>query len=564
MSNDPNDCTDAELLARFRDRQDESAFAELVKRHGPMVQATGRRILYGDGTADESDVLQATFLALARSAGRIKNGSAIPGWLHKAAVRSGLALKNKSSRMATEDSGILESSVADDVDPATAVITEESMQALDEELLRLPETIRAAVVLCNLEGLSQNEAAGQLGVPPSTLKARLRKGHRLLGRRLAVRGIGLPAAGIAAWIASCAGEAGAVGATTAATLSHAASVLSLSPSSAGVLVSAEVLQISLQVSKRSRLPTAAAAVLAILLFAFFTLNASFGGVTTAVDLVGIPKGESLLVDDFEDGSITDGSPTTWLLSPTFEQWHGDSGEAYLENGSLVMTTEGATPVVRPIDLPPVRPDDRVSIRAQFRMLDPGIVPLGFNPNTGGRIFPDGSIDVVANGAVMIEGRTDLRPLREDVVMQIDITGWQRQVITMRVWRPGEPMPSAPTLSIAIPGVVLDPLLGLNGAAGGAPGWDRFPVTTVAYRYAIISFGRQTAFCGRRTPLTHRTLATGCGRDRPTPFLSRADFTTRPDPFLAPGECSCFATCIPSPSLDAHCSNRLKRRHPSLS
>ena len=54
--------TDTQLLIRFQDGQDQHAFAELVRRYGPMVMATGRRVLGNEDDAEE--VFQATFLAL--------------------------------------------------------------------------------------------------------------------------------------------------------------------------------------------------------------------------------------------------------------------------------------------------------------------------------------------------------------------------------------------------------------------------------------------------------------------------------------------------------------------
>lgn len=64
------DAADADLLDRFADRSDEAAFAALLRRHGPMVLAVGRRILAREH--DVEDVFQATFLLLARQARSIR------------------------------------------------------------------------------------------------------------------------------------------------------------------------------------------------------------------------------------------------------------------------------------------------------------------------------------------------------------------------------------------------------------------------------------------------------------------------------------------------------------
>src|SRR5262249_56412852 len=63
-----------------------------------------------------------------------------------------------------------------------------------EELARLPESLRGPILLCYLDGLTQDEAADRLGVPKGTLKGRLQRGRDALRRRLARRG--MAAAGV--------------------------------------------------------------------------------------------------------------------------------------------------------------------------------------------------------------------------------------------------------------------------------------------------------------------------------------------------------------------------------
>src|ERR1700730_14378747 len=78
---------DAVLLARFAEARDEAAFATLVWRHGALVWQTCRHIL-GD-TPDAEDAFQATFLALARKAGRFPV-EGLAGWLHHVARQAAL------------------------------------------------------------------------------------------------------------------------------------------------------------------------------------------------------------------------------------------------------------------------------------------------------------------------------------------------------------------------------------------------------------------------------------------------------------------------------------------
>src|SRR5258708_34662149 len=80
-----DDGADGEVLQGFMAGRDGAAVAELVRRHGPMVYGTCRRIS-GNG-ADADDAFQATFFVLARSAGRIRAADAVGAWLHGVAVK---------------------------------------------------------------------------------------------------------------------------------------------------------------------------------------------------------------------------------------------------------------------------------------------------------------------------------------------------------------------------------------------------------------------------------------------------------------------------------------------
>src|SRR5262249_31065322 len=63
----------------------------------------------------------------------------------------------------------------------------ELLQALDEELARLPARYREPLVLCYLEGLTRDQAAARLGVPAATLRSQVERGRLKLGDALARR-----------------------------------------------------------------------------------------------------------------------------------------------------------------------------------------------------------------------------------------------------------------------------------------------------------------------------------------------------------------------------------------
>jgi RNA polymerase sigma factor (sigma-70 family) len=184
--------SDANLLKRFVRQRDESAFAALVARHGAMVLRVCRRVL-GD-VQDAEDAFQATFLILARKAGTLKQPEALPGWLHGVARRVALKARMKSSGRSTSDLPPCDTLPGAIPDPLTQLSARELLAIVDEEVQRLPKAQRSAVLLCCLEGHTQEEAARMLGWTPGSVKGRLERGRRRLQERLLRRDIALSAA----------------------------------------------------------------------------------------------------------------------------------------------------------------------------------------------------------------------------------------------------------------------------------------------------------------------------------------------------------------------------------
>jgi RNA polymerase sigma factor (sigma-70 family) len=187
--------SDAQLLERFARDRDETAFAALVQRHGALVLGVCRRVLHHQ--QDAEDAFQATFLTLARRAGAVRWRESVGGWLHRVAHRiAGRARRDAGRRRAQE-----RRAPRPERGDALAEITGREMLALlDEGLLALPDKYRTPLVLCYLEGKTQDEAARWLGWPRGTLKARLERGRVLLHRRLARRGVALSAPLLAAGV----------------------------------------------------------------------------------------------------------------------------------------------------------------------------------------------------------------------------------------------------------------------------------------------------------------------------------------------------------------------------
>jgi RNA polymerase sigma factor (sigma-70 family) len=181
--------TDSQLLDRFLTRVGDDAkdaFAALVHRHGPTVQGVCRRML--PAAHDAEDAFQATFLVLARRAASIKRREQLGSWLYGVAVRTAKEARRRAARQREIERQMMNVSRFESEPPEDR---NDLVLLLDEELYRLPERYRAALVACELEGKSRREAAGQLGIPEGTLSTHLARGRKLLRERLLRRGLTL-------------------------------------------------------------------------------------------------------------------------------------------------------------------------------------------------------------------------------------------------------------------------------------------------------------------------------------------------------------------------------------
>jgi RNA polymerase sigma factor (sigma-70 family) len=180
--------SDCDLLRRFRESREGDAFARLLQRHGPMVLALARRVLH-DAQAAE-DIFQAVFLTLARKASSIRRPEALACWLHGVTLRMALRAKHSRLRQRRRETHAPAAPPPTPLDELTAA---ELLAVLDAELHALPEIYRGPLLLCYLEGLSQEEAGRRLGCSAGAVKGRLERGRARLQVRLQKRGLALPA-----------------------------------------------------------------------------------------------------------------------------------------------------------------------------------------------------------------------------------------------------------------------------------------------------------------------------------------------------------------------------------
>jgi RNA polymerase sigma factor (sigma-70 family) len=187
--------SDAELLDRFemhRDSGAQAAFAALVERHGPMVLRVCRDTL--GNAADAEDAFQATFVVLARRAGAIRCRESVGPWIYGVALRVAACSRKDRARRRDRERRVAGMVARNEPDAAQLDVA----PAVHEEVGRLPDKYRAAVVLCYLEGLTHEQAASQLGWPVGTVRSRLAWAREKLRSRLVRRGLAPSAALISA------------------------------------------------------------------------------------------------------------------------------------------------------------------------------------------------------------------------------------------------------------------------------------------------------------------------------------------------------------------------------
>jgi RNA polymerase sigma factor (sigma-70 family) len=182
----PGDGLTVTLLARFVDSErdtGELAFAELVARHGPMVLRVCRMILRN--ADDAEDAFQATFMVLARQSRSIRERGSAASWLHGVARRVALSARSAAARRRAHERRAAEMTMPSSDDAGGNDLGD----VLHQEIERLPEKYRKAIVLCELEGLTEGQAAQRLEWPIGTVRTRLRRGRERLRGHLLRRGV---------------------------------------------------------------------------------------------------------------------------------------------------------------------------------------------------------------------------------------------------------------------------------------------------------------------------------------------------------------------------------------
>lgn len=176
---------DADLLGRFV-AGDRGALETLYWRHAERVWRFGRHF---SGSPDGAeDIVQETFLRVARSAGTFNGRSRFTTWLYAVARSAALDLAAKTAKTPPVAGDDLVAQVpSSNPGPADRAATAESREVVRQAVAGLPENERLAVVLCGLQELSIREAAQALDWGESRVKTTLYRARRRLRDALSPR-----------------------------------------------------------------------------------------------------------------------------------------------------------------------------------------------------------------------------------------------------------------------------------------------------------------------------------------------------------------------------------------
>jgi RNA polymerase sigma factor (sigma-70 family) len=279
--------TDGELLGGFLNHNAEADFAELVRRHGPMVWGACRRAL--PDKSDAEDAFQTVFLVLVQRGKRLVGSSCLGPWLHRVAIWTTRNVRRLNARRLARRESLHEQL------PISSINVDLSLD-LDTALMSLPEKFRSSIVLCHLLGFSRADAAAQLGCAERTLSSWLSRGLAQLRRKL--RGLdpvkALSVAGVA------------VPAALAESAVHAAASLQAAAATASVL-SPTISQLVEGVLRMFWVKKATA--VSVAMFAMFAFGVGIGVSTHQLapaasgDEKGAVSQTQVLVEQFADGEF---------------------------------------------------------------------------------------------------------------------------------------------------------------------------------------------------------------------------------------------------------------------
>ena len=163
-------------------------FAQIVSEHSSFVYNVAYRMMGNPDDADE--VVQDAFLSAYRARDRFRGDAKVTTWLYRIATNAALMRLRKNSRkkeVSTDPSEVCRRiDRADWADaPDRAALNNELSEEIRRRIAELPEDMKVAVILRDVQGLRNDEVARVLEISTAALKARLHRGRVMLRIKLA-------------------------------------------------------------------------------------------------------------------------------------------------------------------------------------------------------------------------------------------------------------------------------------------------------------------------------------------------------------------------------------------
>ncbi|CAN5749198.1 MAG: ECF RNA polymerase sigma-E factor [Chromatiales bacterium USCg_Taylor] len=180
---------DAQLVKRVQ-KGDKKAFDLLVLKYQQRIIKLVSR--YVRDPTDALDVAQDTFLKAYRALPNFRGDSAFYTWLYRIAINTAKNYLVTQSRRPTEsdnfrvegEPGELESMLKDLATPESLLITDEIKETIAEAIEQLPDDLRTAINLREVEGLSYEEIADVMTCPIGTVRSRIFRAREAIDHRL--------------------------------------------------------------------------------------------------------------------------------------------------------------------------------------------------------------------------------------------------------------------------------------------------------------------------------------------------------------------------------------------
>lgn len=208
--------TDQQLLRDYAERQSESAFAELVRRHIDLVHSAALRMVCDAHLAQ--DVTQSAFVALAQNARQLTDRPVLSGWLHRTArnLAANVVRSDVRRRAREQEAAAMNELLSAEPEAAWEKIAPHLDAALDD----LSEPDRDALMLRYFERKSAHDIAQRFGISDDAAQKRVSRAVERLREFFSKRGVAIGAGGLVVAVSANAVQAAPV--ALAATISQAA------------------------------------------------------------------------------------------------------------------------------------------------------------------------------------------------------------------------------------------------------------------------------------------------------------------------------------------------------